>query len=48
MVNATAGVTFFSNKWTLGINAQKPIAQKSASGHVIAKERVLVQLGFLF
>ncbi|TLV03926.1 hypothetical protein [Dyadobacter luticola] len=48
MLNATAGVTFFSNKWTLGITGQKPVAQKSASGHVIAKERVLVQLGFLF
>lgn len=48
LLNGTAGVTFFSNKWTVGINAQKPVAQKSASGHVIAKERVLVQLGFLF
>ncbi|QRQ99817.1 hypothetical protein [Dyadobacter sandarakinus] len=48
LLNGTAGVTFFSDKWTLGINAQKPITQKSASGHVVAKERVLVQLGFLF
>lgn len=48
LLNATAGVTFFTNKWTLGITGQKPVAQKSASGHVIAKERVLVQLGFLF
>ncbi|MCE6987968.1 transporter [Dyadobacter sp. CY323] len=48
LLNATAGLTFFSNKWTLGINGQKPLAQKSSSGHVIAKERVLVQVGFLF
>ncbi|CAG5018069.1 hypothetical protein DYBT9275_05914 [Dyadobacter sp. CECT 9275] len=48
LLNGTAGVTFFSNRWTLGVNGQKPLAQKSSSGHVIAKERVLVQLGFLF
>lgn len=48
LLNATAGITLFTNRFTLGINAQKPLAQKSASGHVVAKERVLVQLGFLF
>ncbi|MCF2443359.1 transporter [Dyadobacter sp. CY345] len=48
LLNGTAGVTFFSNKWTLGVNAQKPVAQKSASGHVVAKERLMVQVGFLF
>lgn len=48
LLNGSAGITFFSDHWTLGVNAQKAIAQKSASGHVIAKERVLLQLGFLF
>ncbi len=48
LLNATAGITLFAKRWTLGINGQKPVAQKSASGHVMAKERVLVQLGFLF
>ncbi len=47
-LNGTVGVNLFSNRWTLGINGQKPITQKSNSGHVIAKERVLVQVGFLF
>ncbi|NIJ55363.1 transporter [Dyadobacter arcticus] len=48
ILNGAAGITLFANRWTLGVNAQKPLAQKSASGHVIAKERVLVQLGWLF
>lgn len=48
LLNGAAGLTFFSNRWTLGVNAQKPLAQKSSSGHVVTKERVLVQLGFLF
>jgi hypothetical protein len=48
LLNGTAGVTLFTNRFTLGVNAQKPLAQKSSSGHVVAKERVLVQLGFLF
>jgi len=48
LLNGAAGVTLFSNRWTLGVNGQKPLAQKSNSGHVIAKERVLIQLGFLF
>jgi hypothetical protein len=47
-LNGTVGVNLFSNRWTLGINGQKPIAQKSNSGHVVAKERILVQVGFLF
>jgi hypothetical protein len=47
-LNGTVGVNLFSNRWTLGINGQKPITQKSNSGHVVAKERVLVQVGFLF
>jgi len=48
LANATGGITLFSDKWTIGITGQKPIAQRSASGHVVAKERLLVQLGFLF
>ncbi|MCF0060417.1 transporter [Dyadobacter chenwenxiniae] len=48
LLNATAGVTFFSDQWTVGINAQKPVAQKSASGHVLARERLMLQVGFLF
>lgn len=48
LLNAAAGVTLFTNRWTLGVNAQKPLVQKSASGHVVTKERVLIQLGFLF
>ncbi len=48
LVNATAGLTLFSEKWTMGITGQKPIAQQSASGHVVAKGRLLVQLAFLF
>ena len=47
-LNGSVGLTLFTNRWTLGVNGQKPIAQKSASGHVIAQERVLVQFGFLF
>ncbi|MDQ6481411.1 hypothetical protein [Dyadobacter sp. LHD-138] len=47
-LNGTVGLNLFSNRWTLGINGQKPIAQKSNSGHVVAKERILVQVGFLF
>jgi hypothetical protein len=48
LLNGTAGLTFFSDKWTVGINVQKPLAQKSASGHVTARERILLQVGFLF
>jgi len=47
-LNGTLGLTLFTNRWTVGINGQKPISQKSSSGHVIAKERVMIQLGWLF
>lgn len=47
-LNGTVGLNLFSNRWTLGVNGQKPITQKSNSGHVVAKERILVQVGFLF
>lgn len=47
-LNGTLGLNLFSNRWTLGINGQKPLAQRSNSGHVVAKERILVQVGVLF
>lgn len=47
-LNGAVGINVFSNRWMLGVNGQKPISQRSNSGHVVAKERVLVQLGFLF
>ncbi|GAA4435206.1 hypothetical protein GCM10023091_11220 [Ravibacter arvi] len=48
LINGTAGLNWFTEKWTLGINAQLPIAQNSASGHVYLRDRFQVQLGFLF
>ncbi|SDG90671.1 hypothetical protein SAMN04487996_12535 [Dyadobacter soli] len=48
LLNATAGLTLFADKWTVGITGQKPVTQKSASGHVQAKERLLVQFAVLF
>lgn len=48
LLNGTAGITLFTNHFTLGVNGQKPLVQKSASGHVVTKERMLIQLGFLF
>lgn len=48
LLNATLGINLFANRWMLGASGQKPVAQESASGHVVAKERMLVQLGWLF
>jgi hypothetical protein len=48
LLNGSAGVTLFTNRWTLGVNGQSPLAQRSSSGHVVVKNRLLVQLGFLF
>ncbi len=48
IVNGTAGLNLFSEKWMIGVNAQKPVHQKSASGHVFLRDRIQVQLGFLF
>lgn len=48
IVNGSAGVHLFTNRWTGGITGQTPIWQKSASGHVFAKERLLLQVGWLF
>ncbi|ODS84291.1 MAG: hypothetical protein ABS46_03940 [Cytophagaceae bacterium SCN 52-12] len=48
IINGSAGLTLFAEKWMLGITAQKPVHQKSASGHVFLRDRLQVQLGFLF
>lgn len=48
LVNATAGVTLFANRWTLGISGQNPISQKLSIGHVQANARGLIQVGWLF
>lgn len=48
IVNGSAGLNLFAEKWMLGITAQKPIHQKSASGHVFLRDRFQVQVGFLF
>ncbi|WP_234667463.1 transporter [Dyadobacter sp. CY261] len=48
MLNASLGLSLFSNRWTLGAHGQLPVTQRSASGHVRAYERVLVQVGWLF
>ncbi len=48
IVNGSAGLNLFAEKWMLGITAQKPVHQKSASGHVFLRDRLQVQLGFLF
>lgn len=48
LLNASAGITLFSDKWTVGITGQKPVVQQSASGHVVARERLLAQVAFLF
>jgi len=47
-LNGTVGMNLFTKRWTIGVNGQKPISQRSNSGHVVAKERILVQVGFLF
>lgn len=48
IVNGSAGLNLFAEKWMLGITAQKSVHQKSASGHVFLRDRLQVQLGFLF
>jgi hypothetical protein len=48
LLNGTIGVTFATNQWTLGLNAQTPLTQKSSSGHVVTKDRIFIQLGWLF
>jgi hypothetical protein len=48
LLNATAGITLFANRWTLGINGQTPLAQKLSAGFVQARSRGMIQLGWLF
>jgi hypothetical protein len=48
LLNGTIGVTFFANRWTLGISAQKPLAQDLSAGFVQARSRGLIQIGWLF
>lgn len=48
ILNGTAGINFFSDKWMIGISAQKPVHQKSASGHVFLRDRAMIQVGWLF
>ncbi len=48
LLNASAGITLFAERWTFGLNGQTPLVQKSASGHVFAQNRVMVQAGWLF
>ena len=48
LVNTTAGLTLFSERWTLGVNFQTPVTQKLSADFVQAHSRGLIQLGFLF
>ncbi|WP_025764385.1 hypothetical protein [Dyadobacter tibetensis] len=48
LINGTLGLTLFAERWTLGVSAQKPLAQDLSDGYVLAKPRGLIQLGFLF
>lgn len=48
IMNGSAGLHLFTNRWTAGLTGQAPIWQKSASGHVFAKERLMIQVGWLF
>lgn len=48
LLNGTAGLTLFANRWTLGLSVQTPLAQDLSDGHVVAKARGLVQLAWLF
>ncbi|PWJ57662.1 hypothetical protein CLV98_106134 [Dyadobacter jejuensis] len=48
LVNGTMGITLFANRWTLGVTAQKPLAQNLSDGFVLAKPRGMIQLGWMF
>ncbi len=48
LLNGTVGLSFFTNRWTLGLSAQKPISQKLSAGFVEAKSRGMIQLGWIF
>jgi hypothetical protein len=48
LISGVAGVTFFANRWTLGISTQKPLSQNLSAGFVEAKSRGMIQVGWLF
>lgn len=48
LVNATAGVSMFTNRWTAGLSLQKPMVQELSNGHVVSKGRGQVQIAWLF
>lgn len=48
IVNGSVGLNLFAEKWMVGLNAQRPVHQKSGSGHVFLRDRLQVQIGFLF
>jgi len=48
LLNATVGVTLFANRWTVGVNAQQPLAQNLSAGFVQARSRGMIQVGWLF
>ena len=48
LLNGTAGVSIFANRWAAGVSVQKPLAQNLSSGEVISKARGMVQVAWLF
>ena len=48
MLNGTVGLTVFTKRWTIGVSAQKPLAQNLSAGFVEAKSRGMIQLGWIF
>ena len=48
LLNGTVGVTLFANRWTVGVNAQQPLAQNLSAGFVQARSRGMIQVGWLF
>lgn len=48
LLSGTAGITLFANRWTLGVSAQKPLAQNLSTGFVQARSRGMIQIGWLF
>ncbi len=48
LLNGTAGVSLFANRWTAGVSYQKPLAQNLSGGEVVSKSRALVQVAWLF
>ena len=48
LLNGTAGISLFANRWTAGVTCQKPLAQNLSGGEVVSKSRALVQVAWLF